>query len=59
MKKIYLFILLLTWFIFSSATAMTQSSKDENFKTEHLVEATLLFNEIYDKKLEIIEGAYH
>ncbi|RCL46533.1 MAG: hypothetical protein DBW91_01995 [Candidatus Thioglobus sp.] len=56
MKKIYLFILLLTWFIFSSATAMTQSSKDENFKTEHLVEATLLFNEIYD--INISEGQY-
>ena len=57
MRKILTFILLISFLSVNSATAASKShSEDKNIKTEHLVEATLLFDEIYD--IDISEGHY-
>ena len=57
MKKFISFIILISFFVVSSVLAASKSnSGDKNIKTEHLVEATLLFDEIYD--IDISEGHY-
>ena len=57
MKKLISFIILISFFSVSSVLAASKSnSDDKNIKTEHLVEATLLFDEIYD--IDISEGHY-
>ena len=61
MKKILAFIVLISLFAVNSLLAASKShsnshSDDKNIKTEHLVEATLLFDEIYD--IDISEGHY-
>ena len=57
MKKFISFIILISFFVVSSLLAASKSnSGDKNIKTEHLVEATLLFDEIYD--IDISEGHY-
>ena len=57
MKKVVSFIILISFFVASSVLAASKSnSGDKNIKTEHLVEATLLFDEIYD--IDISEGHY-
>ena len=57
MKKFISFIILISFFVVSSVLAASKSnSGDKNIKTEHLVEAILLFDEIYD--IDISEGHY-
>ena len=61
MKKILAFIVLISLFAVNSLLAASKShsdshSDDKDIKTEHLVEATLLFDEIYD--IDISEGHY-
>ena len=61
MRKILALIVLISFFAVNSAMAASKShsgshSDDKDIKTEHLVEATLLFDEIYD--IDISEGHY-
>ena len=61
MRKILTLIVLISFFAVNSLMAASKSNSESQFndkdiKTEHLVEATVLFDEIYD--IDISEGHY-